>query len=108
MRLLRISNIGNVPGQNFQAVPFKNCRCVFYENWLRSSGGQAMGVQGVHYFSQLEFFFFCSCYAVANYILEANIEARSGWPLPKPALSDSFLEFMSIPRRPSTTAKIVL
>jgi len=23
MRLLRISNIGNVPGQNFQAVPFK-------------------------------------------------------------------------------------
>ena len=28
--------------------------------------------------------FFCSCYAVAKYILEANIEARSGWPLPKP------------------------
>ena len=52
--------------------------------------------------------FFCSCYAVANYILEANIEARSGWPLPKPALSDSFLEFMSIPRRPSTSVKIVL
>ena len=58
MRLPRISNIGNVPGQNFQAVPFKICRCIFYENWLRSSGGQAMGVQGVHYFSQLEFFFF--------------------------------------------------
>ena len=28
--------------------------------------------------------FFCSCYAVAKYILEANIEAKSGWPLPKP------------------------
>ena len=29
--------------------------------------------------------FFCSCYAVAKYILEANIEAKSGWPLPKPS-----------------------
>ena len=28
---------------------------------------------------------FCSCYAVAKYILEANIEAKSGWPLPKPS-----------------------
>ena len=28
--------------------------------------------------------FFCSCYAVAKYILEASIEAKSGWPLPKP------------------------
>ena len=27
----------------------------------------------------------CSCYAVAKYILEANIEAKSGWPLPKPS-----------------------
>ena len=28
--------------------------------------------------------FFCTCYAVAKYILEASIEAKSGWPLPKP------------------------
>ena len=31
--------------------------------------------------------FFCSCYAVAKYILEANIEAKSGWPLPKPSIN---------------------
>ena len=80
--------------------------------FLNAAWGVTVGIQwgpkGSIIFKKQGIFFFCSCYAVANYILEANIEARSGWPLPKPALSDSFLEFMSIPRRPSTTAKIVL
>ena len=44
-------------------------------------GRHVLGAHGVQYVVKI----FCSCYAVAKYILEANIEARSGWPLPKPS-----------------------
>ena len=48
---------GGVHRPNMEVfTPRKNCRCVFYENWLRSSDGQIMRIQGVHYISQLEFF----------------------------------------------------
>ena len=40
-----------------------------------------MRIQWVHYMKKAGFF----NYAVAKYILEANIEAKSGWPLPKPS-----------------------
>ncbi len=44
-------------------------------------GRHTVGAHGVQYVVKI----FCSCYAVAKYILEANIEAKSGWPLPKPS-----------------------
>ena len=40
-----------------------------------------MGAQGVQYVVK----FFLHLLAVAKYIVEANIEAKSGWPLPKPS-----------------------
>ena len=43
-------------------------------------GRHVLGAHGVQYVVKI----FCSCYAVAKYILEANIEAKSGWPLAKP------------------------
>ena len=54
---------GGVHRPNMEVfTPRKICNCVFYENWLRSSDGQIMRIQGVHYISQLEFF----NYAVAK------------------------------------------
>ena len=42
--------------------------------------GRPWGFRGSIIFRDWNFF----NYAVAKYILEANIEAKSGWPLPKP------------------------
>ena len=48
---------GGVHRPNMEVfTPRKICRCVFYENWLRSSDGQIMRIQGVYYIAQLEFF----------------------------------------------------
>ena len=43
--------------------------------------GRSWGFKGSIKHKKQEFF----NYAVAKYILEANIEAKSGWPLPKPS-----------------------
>ena len=63
--------------------------------------GQSWGFNGFIIIRFQDFF----NYAVAKYILEANIEAKSGWPLPKPnanypVLSTVLEEYNYIPWPP--------
>ena len=53
--------------------------------FLNAAWGVTVGIQWGPMGSNMLWKFFCTCYAVAKYILEANIEAKSGWPLPKPS-----------------------
>ena len=53
--------------------------------FLKFAWCMTVGIQWGAMGSNMLWKFFCTCYAVAKYILEANIEAKSGWPLPKPS-----------------------
>ena len=70
----------------YQAKISRLCHLKFKTAFfLKFAWCMTVGIQWGPMGSNMLWKFFCSCYAVAKYILEANIEAKSGWPLPKPS-----------------------
>ena len=70
----------------YQAKISRLCHLKFKSAFfLKFAWCMTVGIQWGPMGSNMLWKFFCTCYAVAKYILEANIEAKSGWPLPKPS-----------------------
>ena len=68
-------------GKKCRVCPEKTAQAFFMKIGWGLAIGQSWGFNGSITIRFQDFF----NYAVAKYILEANIEAKSGWPLPKPS-----------------------